>query len=113
MSDRKVICSHELVVRLDQYDDGPVSWAVKPDDAIETTSEASYEELVEAGAPLSALGIRALSELLNDGLVVLALEKANGYLWRERYWRIVKHLRGEDDAAEKTSESSGEAVVVH
>ena len=62
---------------------GRVTVSGKPsDDLAPGTVNSIYKQ---AGAPLSALGIRALWELLAENLVLLVLEKANGHLWKERY----------------------------
>ena len=88
MSTKDIVCSHELVITFDQLEDGSVNWLVKPSAAVASTSHASFEELVEAGAPLSALGIRALRELLSDNLITFALDRANGFLWKGAYKRL-------------------------
>lgn len=85
MSTKDIVCTHKLVIKFDQLEDGSVNWHVKPSAAITNTSHASFEELVEAGAPLSALGIRALRELLSDNLITFALDRANGFLWKDAY----------------------------
>ncbi len=78
MSNENIVCSHELIIRFDQLEDGSVNWLVQPSAAVANTSHASFEELIEAGAPLSALGIKALWELLGEKLIAFALEKAMG-----------------------------------
>ena len=83
MSNEKAIYSHELTIRFDQDADSVVSWTVQTDDAVANTCHASYDELARAGAPLAALGIRALFDLLGEDMIHLALYKANGYLWKE------------------------------
>ena len=77
MSKEKAICSHELTIRFDQYEDNKVSWSVIPDDDVWETQTLSLIDLAERGAPLSALGIRALWKLCIDGLVFNSLEQAN------------------------------------
>jgi hypothetical protein len=88
MSNENIVCSYELVVRFDQLEDGSVNWLVQPSDAVANTTHASFEELTAAGAPLAALGIRALWELLGENLVAFALDKANGYLWKEAFKQL-------------------------
>jgi len=88
MSNENIVCTHELTVRFDQLDDGSVNWLVQPSEAVANTTHASFEELTEAGAPLAALGIRALWELLGENLIGFALDKANGQLWKEAYKRL-------------------------
>ena len=113
MSNENIVCSHELVVRFDQLEDGSVNWLVQPDASIEDTSHASFDELAAAGAPLSAMGIRALWELLGENLVFLALEKANGYLWKELY-RLQRQQRlPGPDVDGLVGGEAGEGVVVH
>jgi len=77
MSEERVICSNELTIRFDQLEDNRVNWYIVPDDAILETQELSLIDLAECGAPLSALGIRALWKLCMDGLVFNSLEQAN------------------------------------
>lgn len=77
MSEEKVLCSHELVIRFDQLEGNRVNWYVTPDDAVWNTRNLSLIDLVECGAPLAALGIRALWKLCKDGLVYHSLEQAN------------------------------------
>jgi hypothetical protein len=77
MSEEKVLCSHELVIRFDQLEGNRVNWYVLPDDTIRETIELSLIDLAECHAPLAALGIRALWKLCRDGLVFHALEQAS------------------------------------
>jgi hypothetical protein len=77
MSEEEVLCSHELVVRFDQLEGNRVNWYIVPDEAISKTLSLSLIDLAECGAPLAALGIRALWKLCADGLVFHALEQAN------------------------------------
>ena len=83
MSDKNVIGSNQLVVRYEQCDDGSVNWLVQADEVVAGILHLSYYELARDGAPLSAIGTKALWELLSENIAVLALEKANGYLWKE------------------------------
>ena len=85
MSDKDIVCTHELTVRFDQLEDGSLNWLIQPDASVENTSNASFDEMAAAGAPLSAMGIRALWEMLRENLVFLALEQANGYIWKAGY----------------------------
>ncbi len=77
MSEEKVVCSHELVIRFDQHEGNRITWYVTPDDEVFETQSLSLIDLAECGAPLAALGIRALWKLCQDGLVFNALEQAN------------------------------------
>ena len=114
MSNENIVCSHELVVRLDQLEDGTVNWLVQPSEAIANTTHASFDEMVDAGAPLSALGIRALWELMGDKLVHLALEQANGYLWKSAYRQLTQQAALETSPVEGELVSDAEdAVVIH
>jgi hypothetical protein len=77
MSEDKVLCSHEVTIRFDQYDGNRVKWRVIPDADVLETIEMSLIDLAECKAPLSLMGTRALSKLCMDGLVFNALEQAN------------------------------------
>ena len=77
MSDETVLCSHVLTIRFDQLEDNRVNWYVTLDEPLRKTRALSLFELAECGAPLAALGIRALWKLCTDGLVYNALEQAN------------------------------------
>ena len=77
MSEEKVLCSHELVIRFDQLENNQVIWYVLPDEKVLETRSLSLIDLAECGAPLTALGIRALWKLCVDGLVYHSLEQAN------------------------------------
>ena len=114
MSNEKAIYSHQLVVRFDQDADNVVSWIVQTDDAVANTCHASYDELAGAGAPLAALGIRALFDLLGEDMINLVLDKANGYLWKECYrLQGQQCLPGSDDIDGTVVGDSEEGVVVH
>jgi len=77
MSNEKVLCSHELVVRFDQHEGNRVTWYITPDEEVSETLSLSLIDLAECGAPLAALGIRALWKLCMDGLIYNSLEQAN------------------------------------
>ena len=77
MSDSRVVTSHVLTVRFDQLEDNSINWSVEPDEQVERTWNLSLLDLAECGAPLAAMGIRALWKLCIDGLVYNALEQAN------------------------------------
>lgn len=77
MSEDKVLCSHQLTVRFDQLEGNRVTWRVGPDADVMETVELSLIDLAECGAPLSLMGIRALTKLCMDGLIHNALEQAN------------------------------------
>ena len=114
MSKEKAVFSHELVVRFDEDENRQVSWSVRPDNMILDTMNASYEELVEAGAPLSALGIRVLWELLGENLVVFALDRANNYLLNDYCRRLAQlSLPKSDDIEGTVMSDSAESTVVH
>jgi len=114
MSNEKAIYSHELTIRFDQDADSVVSWTVQTDDAVANTCHASYDELARAGAPLAALGIRALFDLLGEDMINLVLDKANGYLWKERYRQQSQQcLPGPDNIDGTVVDDSEEVVVIH
>lgn len=77
MSSEKVLCSNELTIRFDQLEGSRVNWYITPDDDVWENRGLSLIDLAECGAPLSALGIRALWKLCIDGLVYNSLEQAN------------------------------------
>ena len=77
MREDKVLCSHELTIRFDQYDGNRVRWHIIPDTNVQETLEMSLVDLAECQAPLSLMGIRALSKLCLDGLVFNSLEQAD------------------------------------
>ena len=77
MSEERVVCSHHLSIRFEQLEGNRVNWYVEPDDEVLRDRGLSLIDLAERGAPLSALGIRALLKLCIDGLVFNSLEQAN------------------------------------
>jgi len=87
MNDKTVIGSNELTVRYELCEDGSVNWVVQADDMVACILHVDYDELARDGAPLTVLGTKALWELLGENIAVLALEKANGYLWKEHFRR--------------------------
>ena len=114
MSSNKVVHSHQLTVTFEQDAGNNLSWTVQADDAVSNTCHASYEDLARAGAPLAALGIRALFDLLGADMMSLVLDKANGHLWRECYrLQVQQHVPGSDDIDGTVVGDSGEAVVIH
>ncbi len=114
MSNNKVVYSHQLVIRFEQDADNTVSWFIQADEAVANTSHASYEELARARAPLAALGIRALWDLLGEDMIHLVLDKANGYLWKECYKQQSQQcLPGPDDIDGTVVGDSEEVVVIH
>ena len=78
MSNNKAVYSHQLTVTFEQDADNNLSWIVQADEAVSKTSHAGYEELVRAGAPLAALGIRALFDLLGEDMIRLVLDRQTG-----------------------------------
>ena len=114
MSNANIVCTHELTVTLDQLEDGTVNWLIQPDEKVESTSHASYDELAVAGAPLAALGIRALWEMLQNNLIYLALEQANGHLWKEAYNRLEQQIGFDPFALEgELAADAEEPAIVH
>ena len=106
MSDKSVIGSNELTVRYEMCEDGSVNWVVVADDIVASILHVDYDELARDGAPLSVLGTKALWELLGENIAVLALEKANGYLWKAHFRRASEQQIPVLDGVE-------EGVVVH
>lgn len=77
MTDERVLCSHALTIRFEQLENNHINWYIEPDDQVANTGSLSLIELAECGAPLAAIGVRALWKLCADGLVYHALEEAN------------------------------------
>lgn len=77
MSEEKVLCSNYLTIQFDQLEDNRITWYVTPDEKVGQTESLSLIDLAECGAPLSAIGIRALWKLCVDGLIFNALEQAD------------------------------------
>ena len=77
MSEEKILCSNYLTIRFDQLEGNRVNWYLIPDEKVNQAESLSLIDLAECGAPLSAMGIRALWKLCADGLVYNALEQAN------------------------------------
>ena len=70
-----VVCTHQLVIRIHQMEDGSVLWNVMPDEAVWKTQKFDVWGLAEIGAPLAALAIRALWKLCYDGMVYNSIEQ--------------------------------------
>ena len=114
MSDKDIVCTHELTVRIEQMEDGSVNWFVQPDEQVRKTGEAGFNELAGSGAPLAALAIKSLWNLLSENMVVLALEQANGYMWKRMFFRQMQQPACEGEDIEGTVVSSSvEAGTVH
>jgi len=88
MTSEKIVHSHQLVVTFNQDENAHIFWEIIPDNAVDQTKEASYEQLAKAGAPLAALGIRVLFDMLSDQLLTIALDKANNHIWQEH---LIQH----------------------
>lgn len=88
MSTANTLHKHELHVVFEEDEDARISWSVETDKSIEGILDISCEELVEAGVPLAALGIKVLHELLTEQMIELALNKADNYRWRDLLQRI-------------------------
>jgi len=78
IDEEEIVCTHQLTVVFAQMEDGTVRWALIPDEAVAGTRQLGLYAMAEFGAPLAALGIRALWKLCEDGLIYHALEEANG-----------------------------------
>jgi ribosomal 50S subunit-associated protein YjgA (DUF615 family) len=77
MSEERVLCSNFLTIQFDQLENNRVVWHFLLDDDLQRTQSYDLSDLAQSGAPLSALGIRALWKLCIDGLIYNALEQAN------------------------------------
>ena len=104
MSDSRVVTSHVLTVRFDQLEDNSIKWHVEPDNQVERTWNLSLLDLAEGGAPLAAMGIRALWKMCIDGLVYNALEQAN-----DVHAAAMRRLQADQDAL---VESPPEGVTI-
>ena len=113
MSDLKVVHTHELRIRFEQYEGGEVSWLIQADPAVENTSHATFDELVQAGAPLAALGVRALAELINPHIITAALDKGNMHLWQECYRQLRDQVSQGSPALEGELADDSDGHVVH
>ena len=114
MSNEDIVCSHQLVITFDQLEDGTVNWIVQADAAIENTNHASFDEIAKSGAPLAALGIRALSELIHPDIVTAALNKGNMHLWKECYLQLSEQvLPDSHDIEGELAGDADEVVVIH
>ena len=114
MSSEKVVYSHQLVITFNQDENAHVFWEIAPDNAVLKTREASYEQLAKAGAPLAALGIRVLFDMLSEQIITLALDKANNQIWWEHLSQLQQLMTTETPALEgSTSAGAEEGVVVH
>jgi hypothetical protein len=105
MSDSRVVTSHVLTVRFDQLEDNSIQWYVEPDNQVHRTGNLSMLDLAECGAPLAAMGIRALWKMCIDGLVHNALEQAN-----DVHAAAMRRLQADEDAL---VESSTERVTIN
>jgi len=114
MSNENIVCSHELVIRFEQLEDNTVNWIVQADETVEKTSFASLDELACAGAPLAALGVRALSDLIHPDIIKAALDVGNMHLWKEYYLRLSEQVSPASHAIEgELAVKSDEAIVIH
>jgi hypothetical protein len=114
MSKNRIVHRHQLLVTFEQGEDNNVSWGAEPDEAIVKTEQVSMEDLAKAGAPLAALGIRALWEIVANDTITTALDRGNMQLWRE----IFRQMNEDNDAVPDSAESESvhdfvEGVVIH
>ena len=112
MTTEKIIHSHQLVITFNQDENAHVHWQITPDNAVESTSEATCEQLAKAGAPLAALGIRVLLDMLSEQLITIALDKANNHIWQEHLIQLQNAMTGETPALEAGVDAESEEVVV-
>ncbi len=114
MSNENIVYANELTVRFEQDENGTVSWSVKPDAAVDQTSHASFDELAQAGAPLSALATRALWELLYQEIIAVALDRGNMYLWKDCYRQLQNQTQVDSRTIEgELVSDAAEAIVIH
>ena len=106
MSNEKIVCANELIIRFEQMEDGTVNWTVIPDEKVHQTQNLNLMDLAECGAPLSAMGIRALWKLCADGLVFTSLEMANAIKNGVNQRIAVRQATGE-------LEDASQEVVIH
>ena len=108
MSNEITIHKHELHVVFEEDESARINWTITADEPIERTLGLSCEELIEADAPLAALGIKVLHELLAEQMIDLALNKADNYRWRKLFQSI------QDAADDAPAQLEGPtAQVVH
>ena len=106
MSNGNVAYSNELTIRFDQDSEGQVTWHLMPDEQVGRTVNISLEDMAQAGAPLCAMGIRAIYALFAEDFIEHALEKANIYLWKEYLKRQLREVAPGPDV-------ESEARVIH
>jgi len=88
MSNNEVVLSCEVRIRFEQDSDGGVTWYVQPEQIVSDTFERSHQDLAESGVPISILGIRLLTEFIDESVMNLVLGRASGYLWRAYAQRL-------------------------
>lgn len=101
MSNDNHVYTHELVVKFECDENNIVNWHISTDDAVNNTLDAGYEELARAGAPLSALGIRVLHDLVAAEIIELALDRANNYIWRKYFEQHAEYCGVTSNEAEE------------
>jgi len=101
MSNENTIHKHELHVVFEEDENAVITWNVAADERVEQTLNESCEELTEAGAPLAALGIKVLRQLLAEQIIDLALNKADNYRWRNLFQRIQGATEDEPEQLEE------------
>jgi len=114
MSNENPVHVNQLVITFEGDDRNNVSWEVRTDNAVTATMHLDMRELVQAGAPLSALGIRALHDIICENMLVLALEKGNLYQLKE-YIHNLAEARPDraDDIEGAVDRNIAEGVVIH
>ena len=114
MSNENPVYVNELVVTFEGDDQNNVSWKVRADESVTKSLHASFDELAQAGAPLSVMGIRALYEILCENMIVLALEKGNLYQLREYIREMSEQNLPKAEGSESTVDGDiAEGVVIH
>ena len=94
MSNENTNHRFELQVIFEEDENAHITWSLEADERIEQTSAFNCEELTEAGAPLAALGIKVLHQLLAEQRIELALNKADNYRW----WNLFQCMQDAEAA---------------
>jgi hypothetical protein len=114
VSNDEVERSCELRIRFDQHIDGGVTWYVQPEQIVSDTFERSHADLAESGVPISILGIRLLTEFIDENVMNLVLGRASGYLWRAHAQRLEREANfASDDYEGSVVSEPGKELAVH
>jgi len=114
MSNENPLYVNELVITFEGDGQNNVNWSVRTDNAVSATLHMNMTELVRAGAPLSALGIRALYDIVCENMLELALEKGNLYQYRELALSLADgRADSADDIEGILGEDIADGVAIH